>query len=95
MLLFISILAFTAGLHCEILTEVEGYGPEGPVPENEDMSPTDGRIPVEVHVTYEGQTSPWGYQGLYPPLSYGLGYQFPSYYPGLFAKYQRLDYMRH
>ena len=83
MLLVLPILAFVTGLLCENLTEVEGFGPEGPVTDYKDSSPA-AVVPVEIHVRYES-----GYQGLYPPESYGLGYQFPSYYPGLFAKYQR------
>lgn len=84
MLFGIPIIFFAAGLLCETLTEVEGFGPDGPVSENED-----GIIPVEIHVSFERKAFPGSFQGLYPFGSYGLGYQYPSVYPGLLAKYQR------
>merc|ERR1712012_1209616 len=70
---------------------VEDYGPEGPLEESSDIVPS-SRQPLEIHVVYEGQgyfSSGTGFGLGYPLGTYGLGYQYPSLYPGLYAKYQR------
>ena len=88
MLLLVTLLVFISGLLSQSVTEVDGFGPEGPLQEGSgDLSPSDGILPVEIHVSFKGQST--GYEGYYPAGSYGYGYQYPSFYPGLFARYQR------
>ena len=73
------------------ITDVEGYGPPGPLEESEYLGPAPGQ-PLEVHVSYHqypgygGQFYPGNNGGSYYPGSYGgYGYQYPSYYPGTYG----------
>ena len=67
------------------ITDVEGFGPPGPPGPPEYLASAPGQ-PLEVHISFHQYPGYGGKVPLYPG-TYGYGYQYPSYYEGMYAKY--------